>query len=369
MSSILGIINLNERENKIKELTYHRPIASIPIMGRYRIIDFVLSNMVNSGISAVLMFTRLKYRSLLDHVRGGLPWDLDRGNKGLYIFNPMQNIYSNVRSGDMDIIRDHMDYIYYDKSDYVVVSPSYMVCNIDYRDVLDFHRHKNADITLMYKPTDKGRKEFEGCPTIVVGDDGEAIDILYSKRAKRNVFMEMYVMKRGLFLDILNRRVLGADHDLFMDTVMHLKSNLKIFAYEYNGYLSCINSIGAYYRRSMELLDEEIMDTLFDPYWPIFTKVKNEPPTKYEGHAQVYGSRIAGGTIIDGHVEDSVVFRKVEVGHGATVKHSILMQNSKVHEDATVEYAILDKNVVITKGKTVKGTEENPAVVEKGQII
>ncbi|NLJ99708.1 MAG: glucose-1-phosphate adenylyltransferase subunit GlgD [Clostridia bacterium] len=368
MNSILGIINLNEKEDRIREITFNRPIASVPIFGRYRVIDFALSNMVNSGLTTVFIFTRGKYRSLLDHVRGGLPWDLDRRNEGLFIFNPLQGFISNIRSGDMDIIRDYIEYIYNDKSDYVAISPSYMVCNVDYREILNYHQEKNADITVVYKRIEDAGKEFRGCSSIVVEED-RAVDTLYRRDAKKNIFMEIYLMKKSLFLDILNKRILGADHDLFMDTVMKLKSNLKIFAFEYKGYLSCINSMDAYYKCNMELLDEEKMNSLFLPHWPIFTKAKDEPPTMYKEYARVYNSRVSGGTIINGFVGDSILFRKVRIHQGACVKKSILMQNSKVHDNAVVEHTILDKNVTITEGKTIKGTPGKPVVVEKGQII
>lgn len=369
MNNILGIINLNEKEDKIHELTYNRPIASIPFAGRYRIIDFALSNMVNSKIDKVFMFTRNKYRSLVDHIEHGRPWDLDRKNEGLFMFNPLINYYSNVRRGDMDIIRDYLDYIFYTKEEYIIICPSNMICTINFRDVLKKHIEKKADITVVYKNIKESDEMFEDCDSIAIDEDGIAIDLIRKKKQHNNVFMETFLMKRKLFIDILNKKILGVDHDLFKDTVFELKNNKNIYAYEYKGYLVCINSIKEYFGRSLDLLSEDTMDNLFHQTWPIFTKVKDEPPTIYQKNAVVENCILAGGCCIEGEVYDSVIFRRVNIRDTASVKSCILMQNTTVEQGAVLEYAILDKNSRVSKNMVLKGTRVNPIVIEKGQII
>lgn len=369
MNNILGIINLNEKEDKIHELTYNRPIASIPFAGRYRIIDFALSNMVNSKIDKVFMFTRNKYRSLVDHIEHGRPWDLDRKNEGLFMFNPLINYYSNVRRGDMDIIRDYLDYIFYTKEEYIIICPSNMICTINFRDVLKKHLEKKADITVVYKNIKESDEMFEDCDSIAIDEDGIAIDLIRKKKQHNNVFMETFLMKRKLFIDILNKKILGVDHDLFKDTVFELKNNKNIYAYEYKGYLVCINSIKEYFGRSLDLLSEDTMDNLFHQTWPIFTKVKDEPPTIYQKNAVVENCILAGGCCIEGEVYDSVIFRRVNIHDTASVKSCILMQNTTVEQGAVLEYAILDKNSRVSKNMVLKGTRVNPIVIEKGQII
>lgn len=369
MNNILGIINLNEKEDKIHELTYNRPIASIPFAGRYRIIDFALSNMVNSKIDKVFMFTRNKYRSLVDHIEHGRPWDLDRKNEGLFMFNPLINYYSNVRRGDMDIIRDYLDYIFYTKEEYIIICPSNMICTINFRDVLKKHIEKKADITVVYKNIKESDKMFEDCDSIAIDEDGMAIDLIRKKKQHNNVFMETFLMKRKLFIDILNEKILGADHDLFKDTVFELKNNKNIYAYEYTGYLVCINSIKEYFGRSLDLLSEDTMNNLFHQTWPIFTKVKDEPPTIYQKNAVVENCLLAGGCCIEGEVYDSVIFRRVNIHDTASVKSCILMQNTTVEQGAVLEYAILDKDSRVSKNMVLKGTRDKQIVIEKGQII
>ncbi|PIU25113.1 MAG: glucose-1-phosphate adenylyltransferase subunit GlgD [Candidatus Infernicultor aquiphilus] len=369
MNNILGVINLNEKEDKIHKLTYNRPIASIPFAGRYRIIDFVLSNMVNSKIDKVFMFTRNKYRSLVDHIEHGRPWDLDRKNEGLFMFNPLINYYSNVRRGDMDIIRDYLDYIFYTKEEYIIICPSNMICTVNFRDVLKKHLEKKADITVVYKNIKESDEMFEDCDSIALDEDGMAIDLIRKEKQHNNVFMETFLMKRKLFIDLLNKKILGADHDLFKDTVFELKNNKNIYTYEYKGYLVCINSIKEYFGRSLDLLSEDTMDNLFHQTWPIFTKVKDEPPTIYQKNAVVENCLLAGGCCIEGEVYDSVIFRRVNIHDTASVKSCILMQNTTVEQGAVLEYAILDKNSRVSKNMVLKGTRDNPIVIEKGQII
>jgi len=368
MNSILGIINLNEDDSKIEELTYNRPIAAIPFAGRYRIIDFTISNMVNSGINHVFIFTRDKYRSVTDHIQTGRAWDLERKNKGVFIFNPLQNFYPFLRSSDMDIISDYLDYIYYSKEKYVVISPSYFVSLIDYNKMLKEHIEHKADISVAYKKIDKETKEFSDSDCLIVSKDNKVIDIINKKGAK-NVFMETIMMERKLLIDIINKKILGADKDLLKDAVFQLKNNLKIFAYNYNGYLAKIDTINTYYKKNLEFLNESIMNELFSDSWPIYTKAKDEPPVKYQVNAEVTNSMIASGCCIDGTVENSVLFRRVNVQQGAKINNCIIMQNSRIGEDTVLEHVILDKNVVISSGEILKGTWDSPVIIEKNQII
>lgn len=369
MNSILGIINLNEKENRIKELTYNRPIAAIPFAGRYRIIDFTISNMVNSGINHVFIFTRDKYRSITDHIQTGRAWDLERKNKGIFTFSPLQNFYPGMRSSDMDIISDYLDYIYYSKEKYVVISPSYFISRIDFKDMLKKHKNNNADISLAYKSISTGTIVNDNSDSLITDSDGRLIDIIKNKKRAKNVFIETVMMERQMFIDIINKRILGADYDLFTDSVFQLKNNLKIFTYEYDGYLSKIDSIKSYYEKSMELLCENCMKDLFSENWPVYTKAKDEPPAKYGDEAKAKNSLVASGCNIEGEVYNSVLFRRVNVGSRASINHCVVMQNAKIEEDAVLEHVILDKNAVITKEKILKGTMDNPIIIEKNQII
>lgn len=372
MLDYMGIINLNEREDNIKGLTGHRPLAAVPIAGRYRIIDFALSNLINAGVRNISIFTQNKYRSLMDHVGTGKAWDLDRKNDGLFIMNPMYDYYNlGIYRGDIENFKCHIDYINYSKQNNVIITSSNMICNLDYRDAIKHHNETEADITIVYKKADNCTVDYQYSNTLTLDEYGrvERIDINFGKESQCNVSMEMYIMKKSLFLDIINSCVSTGYCDYFREAVYKYLHKLKIFGYEFEGYLACINSTYSYYKTSMQLLNMDISEELFFKNGLIYTKVKDEPPTKYEANAVVTNSLVANGCVMDGQIENSILFRSVKVRKGAIVRNSIIMQNCLIEEDSKVENAILDKSVRVTKGKKIIGNADNPEVIEKKAVI
>lgn len=372
MLDYVGIIDLCEREDSIRELTYHRPIASIPIAGRYRIIDFALSNLVNAGIQNISIFTQNKYRSLLDHLGTGKAWDLDRKNDGMFIMTPVFDYYTlGIARGDIENFKNHIDYVHLSRQNNVIVTGSTMICNVDYRDAIKRHNETGADITLIYKYSDNCIEDFLYSSTLTIDGDGRVTgyDTNMGKKSQGNIFMNMFIMKKALFLDIVHNCVSRGDCDFFKDAVLRNLDNFKVYSYEFCGYLANINTTHNYYKTSMELLDQNISKDLFFGNGLIYTKVKDEPPTKYEANAKVANSLVANGCIIDGQVENSIIFRGVKIKKGAVVKNSIVMQNCLVEADTLLRNVILDKSVRITEGKQLKGDESHPMVIEKKAII
>ncbi len=368
LNEYMGIVNLNENEDKIKELTYCRPVASIPFAGRYRLIDFVLSNMINSGIVNVGVFTQNKFRSLQDHLGNGKAWDLDRKNDGLFLNLPMFNYYTlGIYRGDIDNFKNHISYIHMGKQSKVIISSSYMTCNIDYRKVAEFFEETEADITLVYHHTKKCADDFHACQTIKVDEDGnvQGMHMNNGRIDECDVFLEMYVMKKSLLIDLIHTSVSRGDVDTLMEAVQKTIGKLKVNAYKFEGIVACINSIQSYYRNSMELLDTENAKDLFNEERPIYTKVKDEPPVLYMETAEVSNSLIANGCIIEGTVENSIIFRRVHIGKGTSIKNSVIMNNCIIEDDAILRNVILDKNVLISAGKQIKGDPNYPIVIEK----
>ncbi|MFZ5353186.1 MAG: glucose-1-phosphate adenylyltransferase subunit GlgD [Bacillota bacterium] len=372
MKDFMGIINLSEREDNIKELTYNRPIAAIPIAGRYRVIDFALSNMVNAEISNVSIFTQNKYRSLIDHLGTGKAWDLDRKNDGLFVLNPVFNYYTlGIYRGDIENFKNHIDYIHLSKQKNVIITSSHMICNVDYKDAIRQHKESGADITVLYKRADDCTENYMYCNTYSIGENNRinGVDVNLGKKSENNISMEMFIMSKSLFLDIVHTCSSKGDCDFFKDAVHKNIEKFKVYGYKYNGYLSCINTIQSYFKTNMQLLDIELSTDLFFKNGLIYTKVKDEAPSKYTDSAAVSNSLIANGAIIEGKVENSVVFRGVRIKKGAVVKNCILMQNSVIEEGAFLRNVILDKNVTITREKQLKGDESYPIVIEKKAII
>lgn len=371
MLNYMGIINLSEREDNIRRLTYHRPLAAIPIAGRYRILDFTLSNLVNAGVQNISIFTQDKYRSLLDHLGTGKAWDLDRKNDGMFIMSPKPDYIMGTRRGDIWNFKNHIDYIHLSKQSNVIVTSSSMICNLDYEDVIKHHNETGADITMIYKRVGSCAEDFQYCNVLTINEEGRITGTVLNlgEENERNISMDMFIMKKALFLDIVNTCVSRGDCDYFKQAVHNNLCELKVCGYKFEGYAACVNSVQSYYRTNMQLLNQDISTELFFKNGLIFTKVKDEPPTKYEKDSRVLNSLVANGCIIDGYVENSILFRSVRVKKGAVIKNSIIMQNCIIEEDVFLKSVILDKDVKITRDKQLKGDENYPVVIEKKVII
>ncbi len=372
MKDVMGIINLSENEEHIKELTYNRPVGSIPFLGRYRVIDFVLSNMVNAGIENVGVFACSKFSSLRDHLGSGKPWDLDRKIDRLFFLSPeLQTYATSIQEGDLKNFKDHLDYIKRSRQEYVILSKSCMIFNMDYSKAFEYHKDSGSDITIIYKRECENIEKFLNCDTLNLDEDGNVISIGTNMGAKTcsNISMEMYIMKKQILIDVIEDSISKGYAKNLKDVFFMNIENYNVNSYEYDGYLACINSLKNYYDASMEILNTENSRKLFSEHGLICTKVKDEAPTKYGQHGSVKNSLVANGCIIDGQVENSIIFRGVKVKQGSCIKNSIVMQRSEIDENANIENAILDKHVTITRGKELKGDAKSPIVIRKGTVI
>jgi glucose-1-phosphate adenylyltransferase len=331
---MLGVIDATTHNEAIGDLILNRSMAAVPFAGRYRLIDFVLSNMVNSGIDSVAIFPRFQYRSLMDHLGYGKEWDLNRKRDGLFFF-PSPSIDAKFEYlGCFKQFENNIDYFQRSTQKYALITNGYTVCNIDYKDILERHIHSNCDITE-------------------VRTEGKSI--------------EMFILETSLLIDLVTNHEKTGYHSI-LDVVSDHHNQLKICDYEYKGYVTTIDSIESYFTHSLELLDPSIWKQLFVKTNPIYTKVKDEPPTKYVNGSNVKNSMIANGCVIEGHVENSIIFRGVKIGKGTVVKNSIIMQKSKIGDNCNLDYVILDKDVKIESEVTLKGERTAPSVLRKGSI-
>jgi glucose-1-phosphate adenylyltransferase len=331
---MLGVIDATTYIEPLQPLALHRSVAAVPFAGRYRLIDFVLSSMVNSGIESVAIFPKYQYRSLMDHLNSGKNWDLNRKRDGLFFFPSPDLSISAHHVGAFAHFEQHIDYFLRSRQKYAVICNSHTVCNIDYEAVLERHIANECDIT----------------------------EIRYQGRS-----LEMYVLETSLLLDLIaNYKQTG--YCSIVDVVRDYRHSYKICTYEHNGYAAVIDSVESYFRHSMELLNRDIWRQLFLPERPIYTKVKDEPPTKYTEKAVVKNSFVANGCIVEGHVENSIIFRSVKIGKGAVIKNSIIMQKSQIGEQCYLDSVIVDKDAKIENGVSLRGTDRHPFVIRKGTV-
>ncbi|QOR65993.1 glucose-1-phosphate adenylyltransferase [Cytobacillus suaedae] len=330
IKNLLGVIDATTYRDAIEDLTINRSMAAIPFAGRYRLVDFVLSNMVNSGIESVAIFPRYQYRSLMDHIGSGKQWDLNRKRDGLFFF-PSSNF---EEEGSFKQFRNHMDYFYRSTQKYTLITNSYTVCNVDYKKILKRHIEEQCDITE-------------------VRHLGKSLD--------------MYILETSLLIDLITAQDATGYYSI-QDVVRDHKHTFKICDYEYRGYVRVIDSIEKYYKHSMELLDPTVWKQLFLQYSPIYTKVKDEPPTKYTKDAVVKNSMIANGCVIEGYVENSIISRGVKVGKGTIIKNSIIMQKGVIGTDCVLDAVVFDKDVKVENNVSLQGSKISPYVVRKGTL-
>ena len=372
MRDVLGIINDTDIQHKLKDLTRARSTAAVPYGGRYRIIDFVLSNMANSGIKNIGILTQTYNRSLLDHVDSGKEWDLLSKRDGLFILPPTFGYDQFTGSlGDVDHYYNHLDYLVRSRQQYLMLSNSNIVYNMDYRMVQKYYEEKNADVVLIYKNVEPSEKNSFRVLSLLIDNNGQIRDMAASKEKRLSpaIALEIAFMKKTLFMQIIDDCIARGYRDFTKDGLIKNMDKYRIFGYEHKGYASKIDSVNTYYKHSMDLLKPEIWKELFFSHGNIFTKVKDEPPAKYQASADVRNSLIANGCLIAGTVQNSILARGVTVHPGAIVRDSIIMQKGQIHRGAVVENAILDKDVVVTPGKQIRGEKAYPLVVEKQAVI
>lgn len=367
MERMMGLINLEHEHHVFNELTYFRNNASLPFAGRYRLIDFALSNMTNSGIEEVAVFVRNKYRSLLDHLGTGDSWDLDRRHGGLFILPPDWNDPTDRSLGDLSFFHNNRDYFYRGKANHVLVSGSQFIANTDYKDAFKRHLIHDADVTVIYTDVDTIGPEHQAYYRVETDQDGWVTQMTNDHR-NPNVFTGVYIIKKELLLDIVDYCIAYNYDNLFMNGIKERLQELKVYSYRFEGYHAFINTTESYYRENMKLLQEQNFLRLFQKPF-IRTKVSSNPPVKYQAQAVVNNSIIANGCIINGDVENSILFRGVEVSDHSQIRNSIIMQRCKIEEDVYLENVILDKDVHVKSGQRIIGTKEKPYIVAKRQVV
>lgn len=373
MKNTMGIILTGGKNQRLKELSAIRSTSAVPVAGKYRPIDFVLSNMVNSGITNVGVLTQYSFRSLMDHLGSGKEWDLDRRNGGLFIFPPyLSGEDSGWYKGSADAMHSNLTFLKRSFEEYVLIAQGSCIYKTMFDEMLDYHISKGADITIAYREMNDIRSEdLVNLGILRVDEDGRIYDFqekpLHPKT--RDGSMGTYLLKRELLMSLLEECAAHGDYDFVKDVLIKKLNSLRIYGYKFNGYWRNMSSIQMYYRCNMEVLNPEIRRQLFIEKGKIYTKVKDESPAKYNEEAEVKNSIIADGCIIEGSVENCVLFRGVEIKRGATLKNSIVMQGSVIGEGASVEYAVMDKNVVLTKNKNIKGDQNWPIIISKNVVV
>lgn len=371
----LGIIfSYSDREN-LRELTKIRTLASMPFAGKYRIVDFILSNFVNSGIYDISIITRNNYHSLVDHLGAGKEWDLTRKLGGLRILSPFSTPGASENAGNylgtIDALYKSMHSIKRSRAEYVILTGSNNVCSIDYEEVLKSHIERNADITALYSKLNEGEEIPAGVAMFRMDESERIYELTYGSEDNTNnelpISMGVFVMRKSLLESLVADSISFGRYDFYRDIVQRLCGNLNIMGYEHKKIFMEISSVSGYMKENMKLLDTNIRKQLFEK--PVYTKVKDSVPAQYGSGCQVSNSIISDGCTIEGTVINSILSRGVIIGKGAVVRNSIIMQNTEIMRNVTLNNAILDKDVIVRENRQLVGHETYPVVIEKKSII
>lgn len=368
----VGIVLAGGNGERVKELARNRAISAMPVGGNYRAIDFTLSNMSNSGIKKIAVLSQYNSRSLRDHLSSSKWWDLGRKNGGLFVFTPYltQDSPNWWYKGTADAIYQNIEFLKKSTEEHVVIASGEQVYNIDFDEVIRYHDEKQADITMIYKPMPQ-EENLSRFGVLLLNEQGRMID--YEEKPiepfSRNVSIGSYVIKRVLLMKILREVVQEGKYDFVNDVIMRFRRKLNIYGYEYNGYWKVIDSTKSYYNLNMDLLEKEVQRELFKREKGIYTKVKDEPPAKYNDQALVKNSIVPCGCIIDSSVENSVLFRGVQIGQNSVIRNSIIMEGCYIGNNCVIENAILDKYVVISDGNKIIGYSDDLRILPKEMVV
>ena len=371
MNKLHGMIFAYRSNADLRELTQNRNTCSVPYGGRYRIIDFMLSNYVNAGIADVGVIVHANYQSLLDHVGSGKDWDLSRKHGGLRILPPFG--YANkqrggVCRGRMDALEGVYSYLKNIRQEHVVLAGGDLAVNLPLRDIYAQHIASGADITAVCTRAPQG--DPKSSVYFSLGADGRVADVSVHPFSPTGCeSLEVYILSKSLLLSLVDHCAAHNIPSFSQGVLLSMVHSLKIMPYVYDGYAARLQSVASYYARSMELLDPKVRDALFVPERPIKTKDQSNPSTYYGSEGETERSLVADGCIIEGSVKNSILFRGVRVEAGAKVENCILMQGTAVQAGAVLKYTITDKNVRVNPGRMLMGHETYPLAIAKGEIV
>lgn len=370
-NSFLGVVFANINDDKLYPMTEVRSTGAMPVGGRYRMVDFTLSNFVNAGITKVGVITRSNYKSLMDHLGSGRAWDLDRKNGGLYLLPPYAfSSAEKLRPGRVGAVSNVIEFFKKSTEEYAVLCDADVISNLDLNEMFAKHTESGADVTFAFKhgvPDGSGeRLTFEW------NSDGSAkkLNVSQGVGEETDYSVSIMIIGRKLLIKLIEESVAEGGTDLVRDILQKKVGTLKIMGFEVTSYAAILDSPEAYVKINNDIInDKRIRDDLFNPDRPVLTKTRDDMPTRYGLDSDVTESLIADGCRIEGTVKNSVLFRGVTVEKGARVENCIVMQDSVIGKDSILKYVTVDKDVTIGEESTINGSPKFYVYVPKGKRI
>ena len=366
----IGIILAAGNNKLMRELSYKRAVAAMPVAGSYRSIDFALSNMSNSKIQKVAVITQYNARSLNEHLSSSKWWDFGRKQGGLFVFTPTITADSSYwYRGTADSLYQNLHFLKSSHEPYVVIASGDGVYKLDFNKVLEYHIEKKADITIVVKNM-QDRSEINRFGVITMNNDNR-ITYIDEKPLETNLSMVstgIYVIRRRLLIELIEKAAEEDRHDFVRDILVRYKNIKRIYGYELKSYWRNISSVDSYYKTNMEFLNKDTRDYFFKQYPDIYSKVDDLPPAKYNYGANVRNSLVSSGCIVNGTIENSVLFKKIYVGNNSVIKNSIILSNAYIGDNAYIENCIVESGSTIKANSRYVGDTGTKIVIEDSPV-
>ena len=371
MYKAFGIVNSSSRNIRVEGLEDYRPIGAFSFLGRYRVVDFPISNLSNSNIDRIQVYVQEKPRTLVAHIGTGRHYNINSKSGKLQILFSDTAQGNDIYNTDIAAYYENLECIEEMHHPYVVITPDYMVYSADFSKLIDQHIESGADITLLYHAVDNAKDNFLNCNILNLNRQKGVLSIApnHGNAKSRNIFMDTYIMKKDLFVELIHKARATSSAFTLTDIINELHDDLDVRGISHRGYFASITDFQSYYDANMDLIDIKAAQTLFDPEWPIYTRTNDSCPTHYYDTAEIRNSVVSNGCQIQGTVENSIIGRGCIIHKGAVIKNSVVLSGAEIGEGVRVENQVVDKLVKILHVKEVVSKSGLPGYIKRGDKI
>ena len=371
MNSALGIINFASNLTKVTGLQDYRSIGAISFLGRYRVVDFPISNLSNSDIDRIQVYVQEKPRTLVAHIGTGRHYNINSKSGKLQILFSDTAQGNDIYNTDIAAYYENLECIEEMHHPYVVITPDYMVYSADFSKLIDQHIESGADITLLYHAVDNAKDNFLNCNILNLNRQKGVLSIApnHGNAKSRNIFMDTYIMKKDLFIELIRKAKAISSAFTLADIINELHDELDVRGVSHRGFFASITDFQSYYNANMDLIDIKAAQTLFDPEWPIYTRTNDSCPTHYYETAQIRNSVVSNGCQVEGTIENSILGRGCIIHKNAVIKNSVVLSGAEIGEGVHVENQVVDKMVKILHVKEVVSDPALPGYIKRRDIL
>lgn len=371
MTKAFGIVNTSGNHIWVEGMQEYRPIGAFSFLGRYRVIDFAISNMTNSGIERIQVFVGNKPRSLTEHLGTGRQYNINSKTGKLQLLYADSYSKNDVYNTDIAAFYENLDSIEKMNEDYVIIAPSYMVYTMDYSEVLEQHVKSDADITLLYHTVDNANENYLNCDFVTLNRQKGVLSLQKNRgnEAKRNIFMDTYIMKKDLFIHLIKRAKALSSMYTLSQIVNILCDEVDVRGYAHNGFFASITDFKAFYNANLSLIHYTKAKELFHEDWPIYTRTNDSCPTRYLESADVKYSVVSNGCVIEGTIENSVIGRGCIIKPGVVIKNSVILPDTVIEEGIHIENYVVGKHSRLIHCTELIATPEEPGYVKRGDTL